>query len=105
MLKAFLLPQKKIVKERRLNKLEKFIYGAVYFIGILGPIMTIPQIMEIWVGKNAAGVSAISWGAYAAIESFWIIYGIVDRDKPIIFIYSMWVIIDIFVMIGAIIYN
>jgi hypothetical protein len=27
-------------------------------------LMTIPQVLTIWVGQQAAGVSLLSWGAY-----------------------------------------
>ena len=91
--------------KRRLNKWEKFVYRAVYFVGVFGLIMTTPQILKIWVEKNAAGVSVISWSAYLFVAIFWIIYGIVDRDRPIIFIYSMWVVLDIFIVVGIIMYG
>ena len=80
-------------------------YKFIYLVGVLGPIMTIPQVMKIWGEQEAAGVSVISWGAYSLISIFWIIYGIVDRDKPIIFMFTAYFILNILVVIGTMQYS
>ena len=80
-------------------------YRFIYLVGALGPIMTIPQVMKIWVEQNATGVSAISWGAYSLISVFWIIYGIVDRDRPIIFMFIAYFILNILVVVGTLMYG
>ena len=90
---------------RILNKREKFVYRAIYFVGILGPAMTIPQVIKIWGEQEATGVSVVSWGAYSLLSIFWIIYGIVDRDKPIIFMFTAYFILNILVVIGTIQYG
>ena len=90
---------------RHLSKWGKFMYRFIYLVGALGPIMTIPQVMKIWGEQEAAGVSVISWSAYSLLSIFWIIYGIVDRDKPIIFMFTAYFILNILVVIGAIQYG
>ena len=80
--------------------MDKAIYGAVFF----GPIMTLPQIAEIWLYKNAAGVSTISWVAYLIVAFFWLGYGILHRDKPIICANLIWIFLDIIIVAGTIIY-
>ena len=86
------------------HKWKKLMDKAIYVVGIFGPIMTIPQIYKIWFQQNASGVSAISWSAYLLASVFWLMYGIMHKEKPIIFTYSIWILLDIFVVIGAIIY-
>ena len=71
----------------------------------MGPIVTIPQLIEIWLNKNASGVSVISWIAYLVGAMFWLFYGLVHREKPIIFTYGVWIVIDILIVIGTIIYS
>lgn len=87
------------------NKLKRFVDKAVYFIVSFGIIMTLPQIIKIWVEKNASGVSSISWAAYTISSIFWLAYGIIHKEKPIIFSYSIWVLLNAFVCIGALIYG
>ncbi|KKR09139.1 MAG: MtN3 and saliva related transmembrane protein [Parcubacteria group bacterium GW2011_GWC1_39_29] len=79
--------------------------NLIYLGGILGPIVTIPQLIEIWLNKNASGVSVISWIAYLVGAMFWLFYGLVHREKPIIFTYGVWIVIDILIVIGTIIYS
>ena len=40
-------------RDRWKNLMDKLIW----IFGIVGPILTIPQILKIWVDKNASGVS------------------------------------------------
>jgi len=87
------------------NKWKNFMDKAIYVVGVLGPIMTIPQLAKIWVEKNASGVSIISWTAYLIASGFWVIYGIMHKEKPIIVTYSLWILLDILIIIGTVIYN
>jgi uncharacterized protein with PQ loop repeat len=83
---------------------EKIIDPIVYLVGILGPIFTIPQIAKIYLGHTAAGVSAFSWISYSIFSVFWLIYGILHKEKLIIISYSLWILTNSAVAIGAIIY-
>ncbi|MBU2639645.1 MAG: hypothetical protein KKG75_02970 [Nanoarchaeota archaeon] len=87
------------------SKVKRYMDKVVFVMGAFGPIMTIPQLYEIWIKKNAAGVSAISWGSYLIIAIFWLFYGIVHKEKPLIFMYILWIIFDIFIVAGTIIYG
>lgn len=71
-----------------------FINRAVYIMGIIGFIMTIPQITKIWSTQSAAGVSLLSWAAYLSTASVWFAYGIIYKNKTIITLYSIWIILD-----------
>src|ERR1043166_7172329 len=46
-------------------------------------VMTVPQVLTIWLGHRAAGVSLVSWSAYLASALMWFWYGIQKRDKNI----------------------
>lgn len=87
------------------NETKLFLDKFIYFIGIYGPIMTIPQILKIYVDKNASGVSVISWSSYAFCAIFWIIYGIIHKEKPIVLTYCVWLALDIVIVIGTFIYG
>ena len=83
------------------NRIDK----GVYFIGGIGLIFTIPQITKIWLNQNAAGVSVIAWISYLIGALFWVFYGFMHKERPIIFTYGVWVILDIIIIIGTIIYG
>lgn len=74
-------------------------------VGIFSAVATIPQLTQIWVGQDATGVSAISWAYYSFAAVVFLIYGIVHKEKPIIINYSIAVVLDVFVTIGAVVYS
>ena len=46
-------------------------------------LMTIPQVLTIWVGRQAAGVSVLSWSAYLLSAFLWLWFGLRKRDRNI----------------------
>ena len=67
-------------------------------------LMTVPQVLTIWVGHQAAGVSVISWSAYLLSAILWFWYGLQKRDRNIYLPCVGWVGLDAAVIIGAVIY-
>ena len=86
-------------------KWKRFIDHAIYVVGLIGPIMTIPQLTKIWIEKNASGVSAISWATYTIISIFWVIYGVAHKEKPLIVISGIWVVLEFFVVFETLMYG
>ena len=86
------------------NKWKRWMDKLIYAVGIISPVMTIPQAAKIWFNHSGAGISLVSWITYTIISFFWIIYGIMHKEKPIIFSSLMLFIVDLLVVIGAIIY-
>ncbi len=84
---------------------EKLIDNLIYIAGILSPIITIPQLTTIWIQKNAAGVSIISWTSYLLVAFFWLIYGVIHKYKPLIFTYAIWIVLDALIVIGTFLYG
>jgi len=87
------------------NKWKRFLDKIIYVVSIIGPLMTLPQLYNIWILKNAAGVSVISWGAYALIAVVWLFYGFAHKEKPIIVNSSLWILLEGMVVIGTLIYG
>lgn len=82
------------------DRLKRSMDKFIYFIGVLGPIMALPQLIEIWVYGNSAGVSALSWGAFGVIAFFWCVYGVLHRNRPIIISQVLWMLFDVLIVIG-----
>ncbi len=82
------------------NRLKNAMDKMIYFVGLSAPIMTIPQLMKIWVERDTSGVSGITWCSFLVIAFFWLAYGILHREKPIIMTYIAWVIMDVMIIIG-----
>ena len=67
-------------------------------------LMTVPQVLTIWIGHQAAGVSVVSWSAYLLSAVLWFWYGLQQGDKNIYLPCVGWVILDTAVIAGAVIY-
>jgi uncharacterized protein with PQ loop repeat len=68
-------------------------------------LMTIPQVLTIWVGQQAAGVSLLSWSAYLVSALLWFWFGIRKGDKNIYLACVGWIVLDIAVIVGVIVYG
>ena len=67
-------------------------------------LMTIPQVLTIWVGHQAAGVSVVSWSAYLLSAILWFWYGFQKRDKNIYLPCVGWIGLEAAVIVGAVVY-
>ena len=72
---------------------------------IVTMVMTIPQVLSIWIGHHASGVSVLSWSAYLASALLWFAHGLHQRDKNIFLPCIGWIGLDGAVIIGALIYG
>ena len=68
-------------------------------------LMTVPQVMTIWVGRQAAGVSLLSWSAYLISAVLWLWFGIRKRDKNIYLPCMGWIALDSGVIVGVLLYR
>ncbi len=68
-------------------------------------LMTIPQVLTIWVGHQAAGVSVWTWSAYLVSAVLWLWHGIRKRDKNIYLACVGWIVLDVAVIAGVVIYG
>ena len=81
--------------------LDRIIFG----VGIIGPATTIPQIILIYSGKNATGVSPLAFFSMAILDLPWIVYGLVHREKPIAITYTLWFLCNLSISTGALLYG
>ena len=82
------------------NIMDKWIYG----IALIWPLLTIPQVWMIWGKQSADSISLFTWGAYVLSAILWLTYGIIHKEKAIIFANILWMIVNIAVFVWAIIY-
>jgi uncharacterized protein with PQ loop repeat len=80
----------------------KRLLGALSFFTML---MTIPQVLTIWITHQAAGVSMLSWGAYLISAVAWLCYGLEKRDKNIYLPCIGWILLDCAVIVGVAVYG
>ncbi|MBI5355084.1 MAG: hypothetical protein HZB68_01370 [Candidatus Aenigmarchaeota archaeon] len=87
------------------EKWKSFMDKAIYPVSAAGIVMTFPQIAKIYGEKDASGLSLASWVAYLAITLFWLAYGLMHRERPIIFSSAVWIALYIVIIAGIIAYG
>jgi len=74
-------------------------------LSVVTMVLTIPQVLTIWVSHNASGVSLTSWSAYLASACLWFVYGFQKHDKTIYVACIGWVILDAAIVVGVVLYS
>jgi uncharacterized protein with PQ loop repeat len=72
------------------------------FLSVVTMLMTVPQVLTIWVGGNVGGISLISWGSYLFSACLWFVYGIKKKDKTIYIACIGWILLDAAIVIGVV---
>src|SRR5258708_12604502 len=70
--------------------LERVLRG----ISVFTLLMTVPQVLTIWVGRDAHSVSLTSWAAYLLAACLWFVYGLRKHDKTIYLPSVAWILLD-----------
>jgi uncharacterized protein with PQ loop repeat len=84
---------------------EKTMKKLVGLLSIFTLLMTIPQIAAIWLSRQAAGVSLLSWSAYWISAFVWFWYGVQKRDPNIYLPCIGWLALDGAVIVGRVVYG
>jgi uncharacterized protein with PQ loop repeat len=81
--------------------LEKILRG----LSVFTMLMTIPQVLTIWIGRDAGGVSLVSWVSYLFSACLWFVDGMQKHDKTIYLACVGWVLLDTAIVIGVIVHR
>ncbi len=85
------------------DKQKRIADRLVYLAGVLTPIMTLPQVYEVLIRQNSAGISVASWSFYAIGSAIWLWYGILHKEKALIILNASMLILNGLVALGAIV--
>lgn len=87
------------------NKFIAWFDKLIILVGILNAVATIPQVLQIWIGQDASGVSVVSWSYYAFGSVMFLLYGIIHKEIPIIVNYSAAMVLYILIVLGTLMYS
>ena len=87
------------------EKLKAMFDKFIVVVGLVGPVMTIPQSLNIWMTHSVEGLVLASWATYVVTATFWLIYGILHREKAIIFANIAWILVNASIVVGVVIYS
>lgn len=97
---------KKFDKFRLLHnkKSVKRIDKWAMFMGVLSPLTSLPQLVQILETRNADGVSVLTWVLYIVLAVFWLVYGIAHKEKVIIVNNLGWIILELAIVVLTFVY-
>ncbi len=87
------------------NLFTRSIDKIVLFSAFLMPLIELPQLLEIYTKKSAENVSLFTWGFFVIFGIPWLIYGIIHKQKPVIVLYALWVLVDSTIVLGILLYR
>jgi len=74
-------------------------------VSIVEPILTVPQVVQIFSTGDVSGISLFTWAGYMVIAVIWLFYGIRHKLTAIIISSALWVFFEGLVVVGKIIYS
>ena len=87
------------------NKVKRIYDKLIYIIIFLGPLLNLPQLLKIIISKDASGLSLISWLCFSFFSLIWFFYGILHKDKPIIYTNLGLFFVQILIVFGIFLYS
>jgi uncharacterized protein with PQ loop repeat len=86
-------------------KNEKFIERAAYVVALAGPLSSVTQAWEIWMDRDARGVSLVTWTLFFVTSLIWLLYAIDKREIPLIISNALWMVFEAVIMVGAFLFD
>jgi len=88
-----------------LQERKSIVEKLVNVVILVYPLTALPQIIKIWVYKNAQGVSALTWLLFLIMIIPLILYSMIQKEKKLTFMWGTWSIIYLVVIVGTLLYD
>ncbi len=72
---------------------------------LIQPLITVPQIVQIYANQSAQDVSLLTWVGYWVFGLIFLAYGFIFKLRPIFYGQIVWVIVQTITVIGILIYE
>jgi uncharacterized protein with PQ loop repeat len=89
-------------KNKQKATLLRLLDKSAYLMGAITVAVNIPQLFTIWTSPDVAGVSLVSWTGFFLGSCFWLSYGLLHREKPIITVNGALIVVQGLIVIGII---
>lgn len=81
---------------------NKTLERAMVVVAVVEPLMTIPQIVDLFSKPGQDHVSVLTWILYMVTSVMWLVYGLYHKNMPLILTGALWVIMEGLVVVGAV---
>jgi len=87
--------------DRKIRMLDSVCMGA----SLLLPAMALPQVYKVFMFQSAGDLSLFMWLSYIILTIPLIVYGFVHRVNLLIFMNLLWIVIDVLMVVGIVMYG
>ena len=77
----------------------------MFLIGTLSPLALLPQIFQVFVHQNVAGLSIWTWILLGTINFLWSVYGALHREYPVLVANLGMTILDLSLVLGILLFR
>lgn len=82
------------------HRFKRFLDKAVYVVGAIAPMVGSVQAYKIWNEQTAEGVSLSMFGFNIVNNIVWLCYATAHKERPILVMYSLWLVVNIIIVSG-----
>lgn len=93
------------VHKRHDSLFHKALNAVIIVVATASPLITLPQLFDIYTKKNVTGVSPITWIAYVFTATIWFAYGIIHKERVIVINGALGIILASLISFGILIYS
>ena len=87
------------------SEAQRGLQNVLRFLSVATMLMTVPQVLAIWIGRDASGVSLIAWSSYLLSACLWFVYGLRRKDKTIYLACVGWIVLDAAIVVGVVVHS
>lgn len=78
---------------------------AAVVVGMFAVLMNVLQFLKIWNEGSAEGVSLVSWSGFMLASLFWFYYALVHRERILYLTFGATFAVQVFIIIGILVYG
>jgi uncharacterized protein with PQ loop repeat len=97
--------RKKLPRDKNHNGVDDRLDALTNIVAVILPFTTIDQLYLVYIQKKVEGVSALTWFLYGVLSIPLLIYSLKRKDMPMILLNGLWVVVDLAVWLGVLIYR
>ncbi|MEK7068704.1 MAG: PQ-loop domain-containing transporter [Patescibacteria group bacterium] len=83
---------------------KRLLDRAIYAAAVATPLALVPQVVQVYMARDASGLSFPTWGLLFGIGLLWLLYGIVHREAPLIVTHTALMMIHVAIIVAILLY-
>lgn len=91
--------------EKKLELKKTDIYKLTLVAAFVQPLMTVPQVVQLYKTQNSSGLSLLTWLGYAVVGLVFLAYGIAYKLKPIAITQVLWFSLQMSIVVGILLFR